>query len=171
MREVDITRKLLQSCVLQGLKIKKSCAQTYGKVKKPFNKCHPVFGSFSALQRLKRRHCFLRDALDEPLANCPLSEDLPRGTATNFETWRMLNRIQTGVVPVITNLIRWGLFEQNVSASGVLKQSLTVLNLKHWTWLIIGSRNLFRTRKIKVIQKLNVPNSLICCFCKLWKLS
>lgn len=70
---------------------------------------HPLFGAETQSKRLKSRRRFLDVKLDDPPANYTKVQEMPSGADTEWTTWRTLNRIRTGVAPVKTNQIKWGL--------------------------------------------------------------
>ena len=83
------------------------------KLKQTFDARHSIFGQECGTGRLKSRRRFLSHPLDEPPSHYPLREDPPNGVSSDWKTWRMLNRIRTGVAPVKSNLIKWGLLDRN----------------------------------------------------------
>lgn len=105
--------KLYQAAGFHSPNSRREAHEFSEKFKKTFDNRHPLFGQYQESKRLKSRRRFLSSPLDEPPTNYPLSESLPSGASFNFKTWRMLNRIRTGVAPVKTNLIRWGLAQPN----------------------------------------------------------
>jgi hypothetical protein len=44
----------------------------------------------------------------EPPEDFPLSQICPGSHLLDFNTWKSLNRIRTGVAPVKTNMVKWG---------------------------------------------------------------
>lgn len=83
------------------------------KLKKTFDDRHSLFGRECGPSRLKSRHRFLSSALDEPPSDYPPREDPTNGAPKDWKTWRALNRIRTGVAPVKSNLIKWGLLNED----------------------------------------------------------
>jgi hypothetical protein len=45
---------------------------------------------------------------DEPPEDFPLTQICPGSHLLDFNTWKSLNRIRTGVAPVTANMVKWG---------------------------------------------------------------
>ncbi|GJQ65830.1 hypothetical protein Trydic_g11977 [Trypoxylus dichotomus] len=104
-RRVDVnlnrTCRLVRRCTratLAGFSSPNSRRKAYEfneKFKQAINSRHPFFDLQHGSRRLKSRHRFLTDPLEEPHADYPLSENRPGGISCSFGTWRVLNRIKT----------------------------------------------------------------------------
>jgi len=65
-------------------KLRRAAHEHSEKFKKTFDYRHDLFtSSCPSSHRLKSRHRFLKDPLDEPPANYPLSEDPPSGVLSD----------------------------------------------------------------------------------------
>jgi hypothetical protein len=58
-------------------------------------------------RRLKSRNSFLGTVQVEPPEDFPLTQIWPGSHLLDFNTWKSLNRIRTGVAPVKTNMVKW----------------------------------------------------------------
>jgi Reverse transcriptase (RNA-dependent DNA polymerase)/Endonuclease-reverse transcriptase len=71
---------------------------------------HPLHDSH-VIHRLKSRRSFLRAVPDEPPEMFPIVEEPPPGIDLDWDTWKTLSRIRSGVAPVKENLIKWKIIE------------------------------------------------------------
>ncbi|GJQ66364.1 hypothetical protein Trydic_g4400 [Trypoxylus dichotomus] len=65
-----------------------------------------IWGNHSVIGNFKFKTTNLTCAILEPPSNYQINES-PCASLSLDSTWRMLNRIQTGLVPVKTNKLKW----------------------------------------------------------------
>lgn len=94
---------------------RREAAQYVERFKQTFDDKHLLYSLEEphGTSRLKSRRRFMRSTSTEPPASFPLKQDPPRGMELEWKTWRTLNRMRTGVAPVKSNLIRWGINAAN----------------------------------------------------------
>lgn len=110
---------------------RRDSAQYQERFKQKFDDRHPLYQLEEPHEpsRLRSRRRFMRSVNIEPPENCPLDQEPSQGMELEWRTWRMLNRMRTGVAPVKSNLAKWGI----IANDDVLCECGEVQNMTHLT--------------------------------------
>jgi hypothetical protein len=87
---------------------RRKAAEHTEKIKQTVDERHALYGARTPQRRLKSRNSFLGTVKVEPPEDFPLTQIFPGSHLLDFNTWKSLNRIRTGVAPVKTNMVKWG---------------------------------------------------------------
>jgi hypothetical protein len=72
------------------------------KIKQTVDERHALYGARTPQRRLKSRNSFLGTVQVEPPEDFPLTQICPGSHLRDFNTWKSLNRIRTGMAPIKT---------------------------------------------------------------------
>ncbi|XP_039284035.1 uncharacterized protein LOC120351314 isoform X1 [Nilaparvata lugens] len=101
--------KLYRAAGMNTPKIRRANHEYLERFKQTFNERHMMYSQLEpSRSRLKSRRRFMRFTQPEPPDWYPLREPDTTGTSLPWISWRVLNRIRTGVAPAKTNLAWWG---------------------------------------------------------------
>jgi hypothetical protein len=70
------------------------------KIEQTVDERHALYGAITPQRRLKSRNSFLGTVQVESPEDFPLTQICPGSHLLDFNTWKSLNRIRTGVAPV-----------------------------------------------------------------------
>jgi hypothetical protein len=87
---------------------RRKAAEHIEKIKQTVDERHALYGARTPQRRLKSRNSFLETVEVEPPEDFPLTQICPGSHLLDFNTWKSLNRIITGVAPLKTNMVKWG---------------------------------------------------------------
>jgi hypothetical protein len=85
---------------------RRKAAEHKEKIKQTVDERHALYGARTPQGRLKSRNSFLGTVQVEPPEDFPLTQICPGSHFLDFNTWKSLNRIRTGVALVKTNMVK-----------------------------------------------------------------